>query len=51
MPELWAKACAQMPAGSLLISNTFEVPGQQADQQIELHDWRKSRLLLWRMRG
>ena len=51
MPELWAKACAQMPAGSLLISNTFEVPGQPADQQIELHDWRKSRLLLWRMRG
>ena len=51
MPELWAKACAQMPAGSLLISNTFEVPGQPADQQIELHDWRKSRLLVWRMRG
>ncbi|WP_445937276.1 class I SAM-dependent methyltransferase [Pseudomonas sp.] len=51
MPELWAKACEQMPLGSLLISNTFEVPGQPADQQIELHDWRKSRLLLWRMRG
>lgn len=51
MAELWAKACAQMPAGSLLISNTFEVAGQPADQQIELHDWRKSRLLLWRMRG
>ena len=51
MPELWAKACAQMPAGSLLISNAFEVPGQPADQQIELHDWRQSRLLLWRMRG
>lgn len=51
MPALWAKACAQMPAGSLLISNTFEVPGQPADQQIELHDWRRSRLLLWRMRG
>lgn len=51
MPELWAKACAQMPAGSLLISNTFEIPGQPADQQIELHDWRRSSLLLWRMRG
>lgn len=51
MPALWAKACTQMPVGSLLISNTFEVPGQPADQQIELGDWRKSRLLLWRMRG
>lgn len=51
MPELWAKACAQMPLGSLLISNTFEVPGQPPDQQVDLHDWRKSRLLLWRMRG
>lgn len=51
MPALWAKACTQMTAGSVLVSNTFEVPGQPADQQIELHDWRKSRLLLWRMRG
>lgn len=51
MPELWRKACAQMPAGSLLISNTFAVPGQPADQHVELHDWRRSSLLLWRMRG
>jgi SAM-dependent methyltransferase len=49
MAELWGKACAQMPAGSLLISNTFEVPDHPADRQVELHDWRKSRLLLWRM--
>lgn len=51
MPALWLKACAQMPAGSVLVSNTFAVPGQPADEQIELHDWRKSRLLLWRMCG
>jgi SAM-dependent methyltransferase len=51
MPEVWGKACAQMPADSLLISNTFEVPGQPAHQQVELNDWRKSRLLLWRMGG
>ena len=51
MAALWVQACEQMPAGSLLISNTFEVPGQPADQLIELHDWRNSRLLLWRMRG
>lgn len=51
MAELWAKARRQMPAGSWLLSNTFEVPGVPADEQIELHDWRKSRLLLWRMPG
>lgn len=51
MPELWGKARAQMLIGSLLISNTFEIPGQPADRQIELCDWRQSRLLLWRMRG
>lgn len=51
MAELWAKAREQMPAGSWLLSNTFEVPGVPADEQIELHDWRKSRLLLWRMPG
>lgn len=51
MPDLWAKARAEMPVGSLLISNTFGIPGQPADQQIELHDWRRSSLFLWRMRG
>lgn len=51
MAQLWVKVCEQMQAGSLLVSNTFEVPGQPADQQIELQDWRRSRLLLWRMCG
>jgi SAM-dependent methyltransferase len=51
MPRLWAKALAQMPAGSHLVSNTFEVPGVPADRQVELHDWRNSRLLLWQMPG
>lgn len=49
MAALWQKARMQMRAGALLISNTFEVPGVPADRQIELHDWRRSRLLLWRM--
>ena len=49
MAELWQKARTQMRAGGLLISNTFEVPGVPADRQIEMHDWRRSRLLLWRM--
>jgi SAM-dependent methyltransferase len=51
MPRLWAKALAQMPAGSHLVSNTFEVPGVPADRQVELHDWRNSRLLVWQMPG
>lgn len=51
MARLWAKAQAQMPAGSHLVSNTFEVPGVPADRQVELHDWRNSRLLLWQMPG
>src|SRR3990167_5707372 len=51
LARLWAKAQAQMPAGSHLVSNTFEVPGVPADRQVELHDWRNSRLLLWQMPG
>ena len=51
MAALWQKARVQMRAGALLVSNTFEVPGVPADRQIELHDWRRSRLLLWHMPG
>lgn len=49
MAELWAKARREMRAGSLLISNSFEVPGVAAQEVIELDDWRDSRLLLWRL--
>ncbi|MDP2245899.1 class I SAM-dependent methyltransferase [Pseudomonas sp.] len=51
MAELWVKASTQMAVGSLLVSNSFEVPGVPAGQQVELHDWRRSRLLIWRMPG
>ncbi|MHA6492331.1 class I SAM-dependent methyltransferase [Pseudomonas borbori] len=51
MAALWAKACAEMPAGATLISNTFEVPDVPADEQVELDDWRQSRLLIWRLPG
>ncbi len=51
MAALWAKAVAQMAGGAWLVSNSFEVPGVPAEQQVELHDWRRSRLLLWRMPG
>jgi SAM-dependent methyltransferase len=49
MAGLWAKARAEMRPGSLLVSNSFEIPGVPADEVIELHDWRASRLLLWRL--
>lgn len=47
MPQLWAKACAQMQPGSWLISNSFGIPGAEPSRVIELHDWRSSSLLLW----
>ncbi|MET1081319.1 MAG: class I SAM-dependent methyltransferase [Pseudomonas sp.] len=51
MPALWRKAQAQMRAGALLVSNSFEVPGEPPEQMIELRDWRRSRLLIWRPGG
>jgi hypothetical protein len=47
MADLWSKACREMHPGSLLISNSFEVPGVAPGEVIELNDWRSSRLLLW----
>lgn len=49
MPALWQKARREMAAGSLLISNSFEIPGVPASEVIELDDWRVSRLLIWRL--
>ncbi|PHV13115.1 class I SAM-dependent methyltransferase [Chitinimonas sp. BJB300] len=49
MPALWAKAKREMSSGSLLVSNTFEVPGVPADKVIELNDWKGASLYLWRM--
>ncbi|MBC9249178.1 trans-aconitate methyltransferase [Pseudomonas alcaligenes] len=49
MPELWQKARREMGAGSLLVSNSFEIPGVPPSEVIELDDWRDSRLLLWHL--
>lgn len=51
MPALWLKAKAQMPPSAWLISNTFAVPGVEADECIEMADWRQSNLLLWHMQA
>lgn len=48
MPGIWEKAKVEMKKGSLLISNTFEIPGVKPTQKIELNDWRDSRILVWK---
>jgi hypothetical protein len=49
MPRLWTKARAEMQPNALLISNSFAIPDVAPSEQIELHDWRASQLLIWRM--
>lgn len=49
MPRLWEKARREMRPGTLLISNSFIVPGVEPDECIQLNDRRRSRLYLWRM--
>ncbi len=49
MARLWAQARRQMRPGTLLISNSFEIPGVAPDEVLQLDDLTGSRLLLWRM--
>jgi hypothetical protein len=49
MAKLWLKARAEMRPNALLISNSFAIPGVAPTHEIELHDWRSSRLLIWRL--
>ncbi len=49
MPDLYEKARLEMHPGSLLISNSFIVPGKPADEIVEVGDRRKTKLHLWRM--
>lgn len=49
MARLWAQARRQMRPGTLLISNSFEIPEVAPDEVLELDDLARSRLLLWRM--
>ena len=47
MPEIFHKAIAEMRSGSLLISNSFEVPDYPADRILTLTDRRETKLHLW----
>jgi SAM-dependent methyltransferase len=49
MPDLWRKARAEMRPGALFISNSFEVPGVLPTRTLLLEDFRRTRLLIWRM--
>lgn len=51
MPALYRKAIAEMKAGSLLVSNSFAVPGVDADEIWELDDRRHTRLYLYGING
>lgn len=48
MAQLWDKVQKEMAPGSLLVSNTFTVPGAEPDETVELHDLSRARLLIWR---
>lgn len=38
MPRLWAKACAEMPPGAILVSNSFPVPDCVEAERIAIND-------------
>lgn len=49
MSELWLKINREMQPGSLFISNSFQVPGQEASFVIEVDDTRKTRMFCYRV--
>ena len=51
MPAIHDKARREMKPGSLLVSNSFAIPGLDADEIWDLSDRRKTRLYLYGMKG
>ena len=49
MPRLWQKLCAEMKPGTLLVSNSFVVPGATPDAVVEVADRRATRLYCYRI--
>ena len=47
MPRLWAKARAELSPGALLVSNSFEVPGQSPQATVDVADRRGTRLYIY----
>jgi SAM-dependent methyltransferase len=49
MPGIYDKARAEASAGTLLVSNSFTVPGHPPDREIPLAAGRATGLLIWRL--
>ncbi|AWI78560.1 methyltransferase type 12 [Parazoarcus communis] len=49
MSAVWQKANREMPAGSMLVSNSFAIPGHDPERVVEVDDRRKTRLLVYRI--
>ena len=49
MERLWHKAKSEMRPGTLLVSNTFIVPGVEPSASVQLADFHGSTLYIWRM--
>lgn len=49
MARLFAKARAEMRPGTVFISNSFQVPGEEPHQTVTLDDSRRTTLYVWRM--
>jgi len=47
MARVWEKAQREMKAGSLLVSNGFEIPARAPDRVVEIDDRRGTRLLVF----
>lgn len=50
MERLWHKACAEMRPGTLFVSSTFAVPGQEPHRIIAVDDLHRSTLQVWKMK-
>jgi SAM-dependent methyltransferase len=51
MAAVWEKARREMKAGSLLVSNSFGIPGREPDRILEVADRRGTRLLVFEIRS
>lgn len=49
MPRLWPKLNAEMKPGSLLIANSFPIPGATPERVLDVGDRRGTRLYLYRI--
>ena len=49
MAEVWHKALTDMQPGTLLVSNSFQIPGVEPEQVITVADRRQTRLFLYRI--